>query len=46
MSPALMASRAWPTWITNEEPPTEVPSVCLGVIPRYSATIRGEVPAQ
>jgi hypothetical protein len=33
-SPASIAAAAWRTWIMNEQPPTEVPSTQVGVIPR------------
>src|SRR3990172_3764260 len=40
VSPAAMAAAACSTWITKEEPPTEVLSVYVGWMPRYSATWR------
>ena len=33
-SPASIAAAAWRTWIMNEQPPTEVPSTQVGVMPR------------
>src|SRR3989304_5263864 len=38
--PASIAAAACSTWITKEEPPTAVPSVYFGWMPRYSATWR------
>ena len=35
-----MAAAACSTWMTKEEPPTAVPSVYFGLMPRYSATWR------
>ena len=32
--PASIAAAAWRTWIMNEQPPTEVPSTQVGVMPR------------
>ena len=43
--PALMAARACATCMTKEDPPTDVLSVKLGVIPRYSAVAKEEKPA-
>src|SRR3990172_6376703 len=40
MRPAAMAAAACSTWMTKEEPPTEVLSVYVGWMPRYSATWR------
>ena len=36
---------AWATWITNDDPPTVVLSVNVGLIPMYSAVTRVEPPA-
>ena len=33
-SPASIAAAAWRTWIMNEQPPTDVPSTQVGVMPR------------
>ena len=32
--PASIAAAAWRTWIMNEQPPTDVPSTQVGVMPR------------
>ena len=44
-SPDSIAAAAWRTCSMNEQPPTDVPSTHVGVIPRYHAVSFGLWPA-
>src|SRR5204863_5339756 len=43
--PSLIAAAAWRTCSMNEQPPTDVPSAQVGLIPRYQASSVGLTPA-
>ena len=43
--PASIAAAACSTWMTNDDPPTDVPSMNFGSMPRYSPSWRIEGPA-
>src|SRR5436190_14814606 len=43
--PSLIAAAAWRTCSMNEQPPTDVPSAYVGLMPRYQASSVGLFPA-